>query len=108
MTAMDGIGSASSLANTAWPSSAPRFCAIRSRLRSSLMSAPAQNALVPAPVMISARAFDLATSSKARADVVDDLERQRVQRFRPVQREDGEFLARSQLDGHHATSCLLL
>src|SRR5215510_3992153 len=34
-------------------------------LRNSLMSAPAQNALLPAPVMINARAREFATSSKA-------------------------------------------
>ena len=64
--ATDGIGSLSSLAKTACPISAPCFCAVSGRPISSLMSAPAQNALAPAPVMSRARASLPATSSKAR------------------------------------------
>jgi len=67
MIATDGIGRRSSFANVAWPSSAPRFWSASGRPESSLMSAPAQNALAPAPVTSSARALLAATSSKARA-----------------------------------------
>jgi hypothetical protein len=66
MIATEGIGSFSILANVAWPTSPPRFCSAIERPVSSLMSAPAQNALAPAPVMSSARASLTATWSSAR------------------------------------------
>src|SRR5687768_6295211 len=66
MTATEGIGSRSSFENVACPNSIPRLCSAIERPVSSLMSAPAQNALSPAPVMSSARASLYSTSSNAR------------------------------------------
>ncbi len=66
MIATDGIGSRSSLAKVACPISALCLCAASERPINSLMSAPAQNALVPAPVISSARASLAATSSITR------------------------------------------
>jgi hypothetical protein len=37
-----------------------------------------------------------------RTDAADDVERQRVQRFRPVQHQHGALVAGGELDSHHA------
>src|SRR5688572_14130728 len=66
MTAIEGTAKRSSFENVACPTSVLRFCSTSERPVSSLMSAPAQNALSPAPVMSSARASLFATSSSAR------------------------------------------
>src|SRR5215831_5579030 len=65
ISAIDGIGSASSLAKVVWPKAAPSRWARSDRPISSLMSAPTENARSPAPVTSSARASPAATWSTA-------------------------------------------
>jgi hypothetical protein len=70
ISAIDGIDSVSSWAKIAWPKSAPWRVATSERPISSLMSAPAQKALSPAPVTSKARASSRATWSNTAAEVV--------------------------------------